>query len=292
MLPPSGLESSQLIIGIDYTKSNQWQGQRTFGNRCLHDMSGPPNPYVMAITAIGRTLEEFDDDKYIQAYGFGDTTTGSRAVFTMRPDGVPCRGFQEVLATYASVTPTVQLYGPTSFAPIINEATRVVAATGGEYHILLIVADGQVAQNCEAETIQAIVNASRYPLSIVMVGVGDGPWDDMERFDDAIPHRPWDNFQFVNFEKSVTMRGGSCEYVPPEAEAQFALDALMEVPDQYRTVSQLGYMRSCPSAAAGPAQVLPPPGVAPAVPPGMAPGTAPHMVPGAMPGGPPPAVSM
>ena len=35
-LRKSGLESSNLVIGIDFTKSNNWTGDKTFGGKSLH----------------------------------------------------------------------------------------------------------------------------------------------------------------------------------------------------------------------------------------------------------------
>ncbi len=52
---------------------------------------------------------------------------------------------REVLDRYTEITPHVQLAGPTSFAPIIYEAISIVRQSK-EYHILVIVADGQVTR--------------------------------------------------------------------------------------------------------------------------------------------------
>ena len=63
----------------------------------------------------------------------------------------------------------VLLSGPTSFAPIVEAAVRTVEESGGQYHVLLIVADGQVTRSSdlppgefspqERATIDAIVAA-------------------------------------------------------------------------------------------------------------------------------------
>ena len=99
-------------------------------------------------------------------------------------------------------------------------------------------ADGQV-QN-EEETANAIVEASAYPLSIVCVGVGDGPWDAMEKFDDRIPNRKFDNFQFVPFTATVAKALQANNH--GLAEIQFAVAALQEIPDQYITIKKLGIL--------------------------------------------------
>ena len=44
---------------------------------------------------------------------------------------------------------------------------------------------------------KAFLFASFYPLSIVMVGVGDGPWKEMQPADECIPARAFYNFQVI-----------------------------------------------------------------------------------------------
>lgn len=107
---------------------------------------------------------------------------------------------------------------------------RHVVESNNMFHILVIIADGQMED--EAATVSAIVEASKLPLSIVLVGVGDGPWDVMEQFDDHIRGREFDNFQFVDFHSIREARN---------PEAAFALAALMEVPLQYQAMMELGY---------------------------------------------------
>jgi len=92
----------------------------------------------------------------------------------------------------------------------------------------VIVADGQVTE--EADTECAIIEASNYPLSIVVIGVGDGPWQVMEDFDDKLPARKFDNFQFVDFYKTVSSARNP--------DAAIALAALMEIPDQFSYIME------------------------------------------------------
>jgi len=227
----AGLESSNLIIGVDFTKSNEWTGKNTFGGRCLHALNaGLLNPYQRVMDVMCRTLEPFDDDRLIPVFGFGDVTTKDTGVFPFFQDGRPCNGCGEVLARYAEIAPYAQLSGPTSFAPLINKAIEIVAATR-QYHILVIIADGQVSSI--KPTADAIVRASSYPLSIIMVGVGDGPWEVMETFDDELPQRRFDNFQFVDF-NSVMTRPRVENY-----DCEFAVAALQEIPEQFAAIKRL-----------------------------------------------------
>ncbi|KAF5757697.1 putative von Willebrand factor, type A, copine, von Willebrand factor A-like domain superfamily [Helianthus annuus] len=201
----AGLESSNLIVGIDFTKSNEWTGERSFNRRSLHSIGVVQNPYEQAISIIGKTLPNFDEDNLIPCFGFGDVSTHDQQVFSFYPDSCYCQGFEDVLRRYREIVPRIRLAGPTSFAPIIEMAMTIVEKSGGQYHVLLIIADGQVTRSVDTEygqlsvqerkTVDAIVRASNYPLSIILVGVGDGPWDMMKEFDDNIPTRAFDNFQ-------------------------------------------------------------------------------------------------
>lgn len=229
-----GLESSQLCIGIDCTASNEYTGSKSFGGKSLHylDPAGEvQNPYEVAISIIGKTLATFDEDNLIPVYGFGDVRTKANSVFSFSAG--PCVGLDGALTAYRSAMPHVRLSGPTSFAPLIDQVCEDVRRNK-EYTILLILTDGCVSSPTETE--KAIIRASKLPISIVCIGLGDGPFDEMERFDDELPSRKFDNFQFVEANKIFNLVDSR------QREVIFAIHALQEVPEQYRTIQKLGLL--------------------------------------------------
>ena len=102
----------------------------------------------------------------------------------------------------------------------------------GTYHILVVITDGQITR--ESETIKAVIDASAVPLSIIAVGVGDGPWNVLERFDSRLLYRKFDNFRFVDYHRAAA----KTKY----PDMAFALQAMMEIPDQYKRIKELGYL--------------------------------------------------
>ena len=67
------------------------------------------------------------------------------------------------------------------------------------YNILLILSDGAVSDT--QATMNALRSAARAPLSIVIVGVGDEDFSDMQFLDDAPQEFGRDMVQFVEFNK-------------------------------------------------------------------------------------------
>lgn len=119
-------------------------------------------------------------------------------------------GIQGVVEAYQNCLPRVQLYGPTNVAPIISKVARMAAAeerTGeaSQYYILLILTDGVVTDM--SDTREAIVRASHLPMSVIIVGVGNADFTDMQILDgdDGILRSPRgepalrDIVQFVPF---------------------------------------------------------------------------------------------
>nr|POE54843.1 e3 ubiquitin-protein ligase rglg4 [Quercus suber] len=246
-LSKEALKASKLLFGIDFTRSHEWTGKVSFNNRSLHGIGDAPNPYENAMSIIGTTLAPFDEDNLITCFGFGDEITHDQEVFSFHSDHSPCHGLEKTLSRYREMAQNAKLAGPTSYAPVIEAAIDTVEKSGGQYHVLLIISDGEVTRSSdtgdkdlspqEEETLKSIVNVRSYPISIVLVKVGDGPWEDMKNFGDELRARKCQNFQMVNLGEIM-----STNATFTEKEIALALAALMEIPYQYKAAVENGIL--------------------------------------------------
>jgi copine 5/8/9 len=93
------------------------------------------------------------------------------------------KGVAGIVNIYGNAFEKLQLSGPTHFAEIIRAAREIAVKPSQTltYSILLIITDGVV--NDRKQTIDEIVKASTTPLSIIIIGVGDADFSDMEMLD-------------------------------------------------------------------------------------------------------------
>lgn len=198
------------MVAFDFTASN---GHPNTPASLHHLNAQGVNQYTMAWTAIGQIIQDYDWDKQFPAYGFGGALPPNNQVsfeFALNANAQDpnCAGIQGVIQAYQTALQNVALSGPTNCAPIIRTATRYANACattphGGQgYLILLILTDGQFTdlQSC----VQAIQQAQTSPISIIIVGVGNADFSNMEYLDGDRTNsagRTRDIVQFVPFNK-------------------------------------------------------------------------------------------
>nr|XP_023682633.1 copine-9 isoform X3 [Paramormyrops kingsleyae] len=230
-------------VAIDFTASNGNPSQPT----SLHYMNPYQlNAYAMALKAVGEIIQDYDSDKLFPAYGFGAKLPPNGKIshaFPLNTDSENpnCLGIEGVLEAYFESLRTVQLYGPTNFAPVINQVARVAAGVtdGSQYFVLLMITDGVISDM--VQTKEAVVNASALPMSIIIVGVGPAEFDAMEELDGddvrvssrgRLAER--DIVQFVPFRDYIDPTGNQVLSM-----ARLAKDVLAEIPEQL-----LSFMKS------------------------------------------------
>ncbi|XP_072886588.1 copine-8-like isoform X1 [Hemitrygon akajei] len=230
-------------VAIDFTASNGNPSQST----SLHYMNPyQMNAYAMALKAVGEIIQDYDSDKMFPALGFGaklppDGRVSHEFALNGNPENPYCNGIEGILEAYHRSLKTVQLYGPTNFAPVINHVARYAAAVqdGSQYFVLLIITDGVISDM--AQTKEAIVNAAKLPMSIIIVGVGQAEFDAMVELDGddiRISSRgklaERDIVQFVPFRDYIDRTGNHVLSM-----ARLAKDVLAEIPDQF-----ISYMKT------------------------------------------------
>ncbi|XP_012319725.2 copine-5 isoform X2 [Aotus nancymaae] len=241
-------------VAIDFTASNGNPSQST----SLHYMSPYQlNAYALALTAVGEIIQHYDSDKMFPALGFGaklppDGRVSHEFPLNGNQENPSCCGIDGILEAYHRSLRTVQLYGPTNFAPVVTHVARNAAAVqdGSQYSVLLIITDGVISDM--AQTKEAIVNAAKLPMSIIIVGVGQAEFDAMVELDGddvRISSRgklaERDIVQFVPFRDYVDRTGNHVLSM-----ARLARDVLAEIPDQLVSYMKAQGIRPRPPPAA------------------------------------------
>ncbi|XP_062297568.1 copine-3-like isoform X1 [Scomber scombrus] len=230
-------------IAIDFTGSNG--DPRT--PQSLHYINPEGfNEYLSAIWAVGNVIQDYDSNKKFPVFGFGAQIPPTWHVahefpVNFDPANPFCDGIEGVVQAYQMCLPQIKLWGPTNFAPIINHVARFARQalhqnTATQYFVLLIITDGVITDMDMTRT--AIVQASRLPMSIIIVGVGMADFSAMEFLDsdDKLLRGPngevaaRDIVQFVPF-RDFQVSCCSPLYTAGNSVA-LAQSVLAELPDQ------------------------------------------------------------
>jgi len=198
---------------------------------------GSMNEYQKAIYCVCQILLNYDYDQQSAMLGFGaipnypnlkSKTVSDCFPMTGSFEQQQALGLQGVMDIYSHALKNVELSGPTHFAPIIRETMNVCEqnklSNNDVYTILLIVTSGKV--NDFEETKDLIVKAAALPLSIIIVGVGNGDFTNMEILDG--------DFGLVN-SKGEKAKRDLVQFVPFKEYndmTSLAQGVLQEVPDQ------------------------------------------------------------
>ncbi|CAI2387660.1 unnamed protein product [Moneuplotes crassus] len=248
--------SINLTVAIDFTISNL--DPRREDSLHYINSDGTLNQYQSVMQTVGRILEAYDDDKKIPAYGFGaliprkptpdDDSPYEKETshcFTLNGEEIAdCEGIEGLLEAYKNTVERVKFFGETCFEPCIrtcvdkiNNSVVIGEDEKGdpytEYTILLIITDGQI--NDMKATKDLIVESSKLPLSIIIIGVGDEDFEHMIELDsdDTLLRDSNNHFAFRDIVQFV-------KYQDFEEKGMHAIseEVLKEVPDQ--VISYLG----------------------------------------------------
>uniref|UniRef100_A0A1A8HIV2 Copine-3 n=1 Tax=Nothobranchius korthausae TaxID=1143690 RepID=A0A1A8HIV2_9TELE len=175
-------------VAVDFTGSN---GDPRSPDSLHYISPQGVNEYLTAIWSVGNVIQDYDSDKMFPAFGFGAQIPPTWQVshefpLNFNASSPFCAGVEGVVQAYRACLPQVKLYGPTNFSPIINHVAcfakqALQQTTASQYYVLLIITDGVITDM--DETRNSIVNASRLPMSIIIVGVGGADFSAMEFLD-------------------------------------------------------------------------------------------------------------
>jgi hypothetical protein len=176
-----------LTVAIDFTGSNGNPNQVN----SLHYLGPNANQYETAIRACGDIVAYYDYDQRFPVYGFGGKFYGNPNVdhcfpLNCNPNDPEIEGIDGILQTYRTVLSNTILYGPTYFHFFIDRLNAqvkedIARENYNNYNILMILTDG-IIEDMD-DTINSLVEASFLPISVIIIGIGNADFSNMDVLD-------------------------------------------------------------------------------------------------------------
>ena len=176
-------------IAIDYTSSNG-DPQNSSSH---HYINGNfPNNYENAITNCCSIVSCYDEDQKFPVYGFGgippnNSNEVSHCFNINLEDNPDIDGLENIIPIYKKSLKKVILSGPTYFCPVIKSVYNKIKNNKNQpdyinhYFILMILTDGLIHDM--KETIDILVDCAYIPLSVIIIGIGNADFKNMNILD-------------------------------------------------------------------------------------------------------------
>jgi len=224
-----------LSVAIDFTGSN---GDPRHPSSLHYISDTTKNDYEKAISAIGSCLAEYDTDKKFPVWGFGAKLGGSiRHCFQCGSER-EVDGVDGIIDAYHDTFNSgLVMSGPTDITEVLQTAAAFAksgletAMTKGNqtYTILLILTDGCMSDI--RKTAKILDSISDAPMSIVIVGIGNANFSDMQFLDD---NGKCDIVQFVEFSKHKndpdSLTSATLEEIPSQFTRYFTRSGIDPLP--------------------------------------------------------------
>jgi hypothetical protein len=171
-----------MCLAIDFTISNG--NPNHVGS--LHELNEySDNPYEKAIKCCIEIIGEYDTDKIYPCFGYGAILPNQKEVshcFNLNlKDNPNINGLYEILKYYNEAIKKLKFKDPTHFSYVIEKIINMTVEDLNNkkfiYSILVIMTDGKVEDY--QDTVNSIVKASEYPISIIIVGIGQNKFENM-----------------------------------------------------------------------------------------------------------------
>lgn len=168
-----------MITAIDFTNSNN--SHRIIPNKM--------NEYQECILSVGSIFSKFLFDSKFPVLGFGCEVIGNNQFgqcfpLTFDLDNKCVNSLDEIISAYKDCSNKIKRSKESKFSPVIYEGRNIAnsqSANSRIYSVLVILTEGNI---CDMkDTINAISEASKSPLSIVIIGIGSGNFNKISILD-------------------------------------------------------------------------------------------------------------